>query len=200
MVKGVTIEEVNERGCQVDASREMMAEEPVKRTSWFQTTVETKQGTLLISIFQLSLGSEGFEIEISRGKAFEVKTFICSTVEQVWELHTLLIRDAELYFGVLVRTGWVDEAGRRYPFKVGDHLVCEGGKLFKLSRPLKTGEVVLLLDSKGEIVNQCSAQMIYRSLYGEAEERYVATRHDLKTDELIYTRVMKLKPNELTSC
>ncbi len=200
MVKGVTIEEVNERDSQMDASHEAMVEEPVKRTAWFQTTVETKEGQLLISVFQLSLGSEGFEIEISRGEAFEVKTFICSTVEQVWELHTLLIRDAELYFGILTRTGWVDEAGRRYPFNVGDHLVCEGGKLFELSRSLKTGEVVLLLDSKGKMVNQCSAQMIYRSLYGEAEERYVATRRDLKTDELIYTRVMKLKPNELPSC
>ena len=185
----VTVERTNE---EVIKNRPVSKNQSVRQL-WFQTAVETKEDRLVITVFRSTKDLEWFEIELSRGAAFETKTFVCGTKEQALELSALLIQDAELYVGVLDRIGWVDEAGQLYPFKVGDYLVCEGQQIFELGKPTRAGEQILLLDAKGKIVNQCSASAVYRSLYGKEDERVIATRRHPISGEILYAKVFNLK-------
>lgn len=176
-----------------EESEDRAVEEPMKRFLWFQTQVETKEGFLSLSVFNSAVSAELFEIEIARNAAYETKIFICTSMEKVLELHALILKDAEVYFHSLSRTGWVKPTGERYHFKIGDRIICQGRQIFELASPLNAGENVLLLDKKGLIVNQCSAEYLNRCLIGEENERFLAVKRDVETGDLIYTRVLKLE-------
>lgn len=172
---------------------EEVTEDAIHRSLWFQTQVETREGCLVLSIFHSSVSAECFELEISRNAAYETKTFICTSIEKVLELHALIVKEAAVYFQSLSRTGWIKSTGERYHFEIGDRIICQGRQIFELASPLKMGENVLLLDKKGLIVNQCSAEYLNRCLIGEENERFLAVKRDVETGDLIYTRVLKLE-------
>ena len=170
--------------------------EQANRCLWFQTTIETKEGLLSLSVFGDPVQADLFELELSRGAAFETKSFMCSSKAQVFELQAIFVQDADFYASVLSRIGWVDEAGQAYPFKIGDRLICKDRQILELGRPLMSGEQVLLLDVEGKIVSQCDASVVYRSIFGDVKERQLPVKRDIITGELVYTRVLKWERQE----